>query len=49
MRCLEFAKKCYANINDVRLGIGTDERIGFLFIYPGVGMVVVVFLKMLKH
>tara|TARA_Y100001970_G_scaffold288453_1_gene415778 strand:- start:114 stop:1439 length:1326 start_codon:yes stop_codon:yes gene_type:complete len=26
-----------ANINDVRLGIGTDERIGFKFIHPGVG------------
>ncbi len=26
-----------ANVNKVRLGIGSDSRIGFSFIYPGVG------------
>jgi len=26
-----------ANVNDVRLGIGSDSRIGYSFIYPGVG------------
>lgn len=26
-----------ANVNDVRIGIGSDSRIGYNFIYPGIG------------
>lgn len=26
-----------ANVNDVRIGIGSDQRIGYSFIYPGLG------------
>lgn len=26
-----------ANVNDVRIGIGSDRRIGYSFIYPGIG------------
>ncbi|MFD2568082.1 UDP-glucose dehydrogenase family protein [Pseudotenacibaculum haliotis] len=30
-------EKVGADVNDVRLGIGSDKRIGYSFIYPGVG------------
>lgn len=30
-------EKVGANVNDVRLGIGADQRIGYHFIHPGVG------------
>jgi UDPglucose 6-dehydrogenase len=30
-------EKTYADINDVRRGIGHDSRIGFSFLFPGVG------------
>ncbi len=36
----ELAKVCeatHADINDVRLGIGSDKRIGSLFLFPGTG------------
>lgn len=35
-----------ANVNDVRVGIGSDKRIGYNFIYPGCGYGGVVFQKM---
>ncbi len=31
------AERCGADIEDVRLGIGSDPRIGYQFIYPGAG------------
>ena len=38
-----------ADIENVRKGIGSDERIGYHFIYPGCVMVGLVFQKMSKH
>ncbi|CAN5354578.1 UDP-glucose/GDP-mannose dehydrogenase family protein [soil metagenome] len=32
-----FAERCGADIEHVRVGIGSDPRIGYQFIYPGVG------------
>lgn len=33
----QICERVGANINDVRLGIGADSRIGYSFIYPGCG------------
>jgi UDPglucose 6-dehydrogenase len=33
----QICEKVNANINDVRVGIGSDSRIGYSFIYPGCG------------
>ncbi|RDU73331.1 UDP-glucose/GDP-mannose dehydrogenase family protein [Helicobacter aurati] len=33
----QICERVGANVNDVRLGIGSDSRIGYSFIYPGCG------------
>ena len=33
----EICKRVGANVNEVRKGIGSDSRIGYSFLYPGVG------------
>jgi UDPglucose 6-dehydrogenase len=33
----QICKQVGANVNDVRKGIGSDSRIGYSFLYPGVG------------
>jgi UDPglucose 6-dehydrogenase len=33
----DICKKVGANVNEVRRGIGSDSRIGYSFLYPGVG------------
>ena len=33
----DICKRVGANVNEVRKGIGSDTRIGYSFLYPGVG------------
>ena len=39
-------EKVGADANQVRIGIGSDQRIGYSFIYPGAGYGGLVFQKM---
>jgi UDPglucose 6-dehydrogenase len=48
----EIAQLCErlgADVDMVRRGIGSDDRIGKRFLFPGIGYGEAVFLKMFRH
>ena len=51
MEMANICERVGADVNQVRIGIGSDKRIGYQFIYPEkvAVMVGVVFLKMSTH